>query len=401
MRNARVAFFSRVGARRCTCACAPLARVRSNRYTLPLPPSLRPSLAALSSSLHSVSSLSLLLLSPLLFVSLSLSLSRSARSRIFILDPAYRPTSTYTAYSNEPRIVRCISRGTNWILKIKKRWSRGEGRPTETSERPRFTGLRGLLFLFCAPAPIRPRSRALSSLSVNARLVIVSAHARISSLVLVLVPVPRRGAPRENHARIRRGQVAVPASSSRSDGFADRARSDIGRRTSPLLRRRWLELSSRETRRSPIRIPSHRLRRPRPCLAELESRKEESGNRRLTGSAVTILRAYLASFCRRVIYARGGSSVEISRPFRIPGIPAARRCPSPNRAILPLSIVGARCVLAPVTNFGVTRYSPLTSAVHPDPRENSGPFPLFFFFPPLFFFFFFFLLLLSSPLCPL
>lgn len=34
--------------------------------------------------------------------------------------PRYRPTSTYTAYSNEPRIVRCIS-GTNWILKIKKR----------------------------------------------------------------------------------------------------------------------------------------------------------------------------------------------------------------------------------------------------------------------------------------
>lgn len=27
--------------------------------------------------------------------------------------------STYTAYSNEPRIVRCIS-GPNWILKIKK-----------------------------------------------------------------------------------------------------------------------------------------------------------------------------------------------------------------------------------------------------------------------------------------
>jgi len=213
----------------------------------------------------------------------------------------------------------------------------GGGRPTETSERPRFTGLRGLLFLFCAPAPIRPRSRALSSLSVNARLVIVSAHARISSL-LVLVPVPRRGfsPPRES-----REDQARPRSQSPRlrDGFADRARSDIGRR------RRSLELSSRETRRCPIRIPSRRLRRPRPCLAELESRKEESGNRRLTGSAVTILRAYLASFCRRVIYARGGSSVEICRPFRIPGIPAADgRCPSPNRAILPLSIVGARCV---------------------------------------------------------
>lgn len=32
-----------------------------------------------------------------------------------------RSTSTYMAYSNEQRIVRCISRLTNWILKIKKR----------------------------------------------------------------------------------------------------------------------------------------------------------------------------------------------------------------------------------------------------------------------------------------
>jgi len=69
-----------------------------------------------------------------------------------------------------------------------KRGGRAGGGP-ETSERPRFTGLCGsFLFLFCAPAPIRPR--AFSSSSANARFVIVSAHARISSL-LVLAGTPR------------------------------------------------------------------------------------------------------------------------------------------------------------------------------------------------------------------
>lgn len=98
--------------------------------------------------------------------------------------PGYRSTSTYTAYSNEPRIVRCISRGTNWILKIKKREARGGKAPasrrdsTETSERPRFTGLPALV------AFLRVRSDP-SSLARLLRLLMLAS----SSYPLVLVPL--------------------------------------------------------------------------------------------------------------------------------------------------------------------------------------------------------------------
>lgn len=42
-------------------------------------------------------------------------------ARTFAIGPWYRPTSTYTAYSNEPGGLSDVSRQTNWILKIKKR----------------------------------------------------------------------------------------------------------------------------------------------------------------------------------------------------------------------------------------------------------------------------------------
>jgi hypothetical protein len=133
---------------------------------------------------------------PLLFVSLSLSLSLSlpfsplALGSSFSIPRIGRLVLTRLIQMN-PRIVRCISRGTDWILKIKKRWSKekGRGRPTETSERPRFTGLRGLLFLFCAP--IRPRSPLMLA-SSSYPLMLVSLASSPFPARIGVIPIPRR-----------------------------------------------------------------------------------------------------------------------------------------------------------------------------------------------------------------
>jgi hypothetical protein len=56
--------------------------------------------------------------------------------------------------------------------------------------------------------------------------------------------------------------------------------------------------------------------------AAAESRKEELGNRRLTGSAVTILRAYLATFCRRDVRAEGRAWKSVVLSAADPGDPS-------------------------------------------------------------------------------
>lgn len=85
-----------------------------------------------------------------------------------------------------PRIVRCISRETNWILKIKKRRSRSP-RTSRTYRNPRIHGRRialhglwMLLFLFCVLQSIL--ARTFFFVFVNARFVIVSARVCISSI---------------------------------------------------------------------------------------------------------------------------------------------------------------------------------------------------------------------------
>lgn len=133
--------------------------------------------------------------------------------------PQYRPTSTYTAYSNEPRIVRCIS-GTNWILKIKKKRPRkAPASRTYRNRRSRFTGPPAPLVLFFLRARSDPSLAArVLFVSVNARFVIVSLVSLASRSRFDearLVPVSRRhhenregAAPREaQQAERRRSRI--------------------------------------------------------------------------------------------------------------------------------------------------------------------------------------------------
>lgn len=111
--------------------------------------------------------------------------ARTRDGRTFAIGPWYRPTSTYTAYSNEPEDCSMYLGRLTGFSKL-KRGDRG-ARASRTHRNSRIHGwndhgLWMLLFLFCALTPIHPHSRVFFLfVFVNARFVIVSARARISS----------------------------------------------------------------------------------------------------------------------------------------------------------------------------------------------------------------------------
>lgn len=166
----------------------------------PLPPCNPPSRVFPSSSSYSPLSFNVYLLLPfslsflflhllsLLLLSVSYSLSLSLSSFRSLSNLHSRSSSigrlVLTRLIQMNRGLFDVSlRGLTGFSKLKRGGREGEvtlrvaEEPTETSERSRFVGL---LFFFCAPAPIRPRSPVLF-VSVNARFVIVSTRARISS----------------------------------------------------------------------------------------------------------------------------------------------------------------------------------------------------------------------------
>lgn len=100
-------------------------------------------------------------------------------ARTFAIGLWYQPASTYTAYSNEPEDCPMYLGRLTGFSKL-KRGARVADPPKPTDPRTHDRGLWMLLFLFCVLTPIHPRSRVFF-IFVNARFVIVSARARISS----------------------------------------------------------------------------------------------------------------------------------------------------------------------------------------------------------------------------
>lgn len=188
-----------------------------------LPPPCDPPSRAFPSSPHRTLLFLLLylLLRPLLHSFLFVCSSFLTLSSLFPLAlgpsfsvPGYRSTSTYTTYSNEPRIVRCISRGTNWILKIKKREARGGEAPHRggTHRNERTAALHESARSCCFSArPLRSVLARASSSSLNARFVIVSARARTTSHGLRIGGLPRpRFSPtlHENRVKMRSSKAS-------------------------------------------------------------------------------------------------------------------------------------------------------------------------------------------------
>lgn len=107
-------------------------------------------------------------------------------ARTFAIGLWYQPASTYTAYSNEPEDCPMYLGRLTGFSKL-KRGARVADPPKPTDPRTHDRGLWTLLFLFCVLTPIHPRSRVFF-IFVNARFVIVSARARISSFGPASVP---------------------------------------------------------------------------------------------------------------------------------------------------------------------------------------------------------------------